>query len=259
MSAEAAERPRSGAGTPNDQALPRPWGFWSTLLWGLLAFLLGAFLVFGAVFLINGGSLDSLPETQEAPWKDPWLPLQLILINLIQIAVVALAARLSGWPIGTYFALVRPRRRDLLFGFAALLLVLGALEILTHLVGRSSVTPFQTDAYEAARAAGLVPLMWIAFVVAAPVGEEIVFRGFLFRGWAASRLGAPGTVLATSLIFAASHLQYDWFGLMQTFCIGALFAWLRWRSGSTVVTIVLHMLVNFVATTWAVVKVEGLL
>jgi membrane protease YdiL (CAAX protease family) len=46
---------------------------------------------------------------------------------------------------------------------------------------------------------------------------------------------------------------------MQTFCIGALFGWLRWRSESTVVTIVLHMLVNFVATTYAVVKVEGLL
>ena len=259
MTAEAAERPRSDAGTPGDQALPRPWGFWSTLLWGLLAFGLSLVPLLGALFLLNGGDAESLPDMQEAPWKHPWFPLQLILINLIQVAAVAWAARLSGWPIGTYLGLVRPRGRDLLVGFAALILVLGTLEILTHVVGRSSVVPFQTEAYETARAAGLVPIMWLAFVVAAPVGEEIVFRGFMFRGWAASPLGAPGTILLTSVIFAASHSQYDWFGMMQTFCISALFGWLRWRSESTAVTIMLHMLVNFVATTYAVVKVEGLL
>jgi membrane protease YdiL (CAAX protease family) len=255
LTAEAAERPRSDADTPGDQALPPPWGFWSTLVWGLLAFALGAALVGGAVFWLNWGQLESLPDTQQ----DPWLPLQLIIANLFQVAVLAWAARLAGWPIGKYFGLVRPRGRDLLFGFAALAVVLGALEILTHVVGRSSVTPFQMEAYRAARATGLVPLMWLAFVVVAPLGEEILFRGFLFRGWAASPLGAAGTILATSLIFSAAHPQYDWFGVMQTFCIGALFGWLRWRSGSNLVTIVLHMLVNFVATTWAVVKAEGLL
>jgi membrane protease YdiL (CAAX protease family) len=197
LSAEAAERPRSDAGTPGDQTLPRPWGFWSTLLWGFLAFALGTVSVLGALFWLDWA--QNVPEAQDDLWKSPWFPLLLIVTNIIQVAVLAWAARLSGWPIGKYLGLVRPRGRDVLFGFAALILVLGALEILTHLVGRSSVTPFQMEGYEAARAAGLVPLMWLAFVVAAPLGEEILFRGFLFRGWAASPLGAPGTILVTSL------------------------------------------------------------
>ena len=134
-----------------------------------------------------------------------------------------------------------------------------ALEILTYLLHRESVTPFQTEAYRASRAAGLLPLMWVAFVIAAPVGEEILFRGFVFRGWAASPLGVPGTILLTSLIFSALHMaQYDWFGVFQTFCLGSLFGWLRWYSGSTSVTILLHMGVNLISTLWAAAKVEGL-
>jgi membrane protease YdiL (CAAX protease family) len=165
---------------------------------------------------------------------------------------------LAGWPAGLYLGLVRPSRRDVVIGIVALAILLGALEILTHLSGRESVTPFQTDAYRAARSAGTLPLMWLAFVVAAPVGEEIMFRGFVFRGWAASSLGAPGTILMTALIFAVVHTQYDWFGMFQTFCMGALFGWLRWRSGSTTLTIVLHMLINLMATLWTAAKVEGL-
>ena len=38
---------------------------------------------------------------------------------------------------------------------------------------RTGRTPFQTDSYGAAHAAGLLPLMWLAFVVAAPLGEEM--------------------------------------------------------------------------------------
>jgi membrane protease YdiL (CAAX protease family) len=228
----------------------RPWGFWSTLAWALLAF---GIVLAGGILWLGWSQADSIPE----PQQDPWFPLQLILINAVQIAVLAGAARLAGWPAGRYLGLIVPRRRDVLVGIAALAILLGALEILTHLLGRESVTPFQTDAYRAARAAGTLALMWLAFVVAAPVGEEIMFRGFVFRGWAASPLGAPGTILLTALIFAVVHTQYDWFGVFQTFCMGALFGWLRWRSGSTTLTILLHMVINFIATLWTAAKVEG--
>jgi membrane protease YdiL (CAAX protease family) len=252
--ADAVEGRRTKLATPRDEHAPPPWGFWSTLAWVVVAFLLGAGLIGGGVLWLNWGQLEAVPETQD----DPWFSLQLVVINVVQIVVLAWAARLARWPVGHYLGLVRPRSTDLWHGFAALAVLIGTLEILTHVVGRESVTPFQAEAYRAARAAGVVPLLWAAFVVAAPVGEEIVFRGFLFRGCAASRLGIPGTVLVTSLAFSAAHVQYDWFGVAQTFCIGALFGWLRWRSGSTIVTIILHMAVNFVATAWAAIKAEGL-
>jgi CAAX protease family protein len=241
------------ADAPTDASLPRPWGFWSTLVWAAGFFMLGqAGIVVGIEWLSGGG--DNIAVASE-----PRLPLMLIGANAIQIAALSLAARMAGWPIARYFALALPRRRDVVLGFVALVLVIAAFEIVTRMLGRESVEAFQGDSYRAARAAGLLPALWLAFVIAAPVGEEILFRGFMFRGWAASPLGPIGTIVLTSAIFALVHLQYDWFGMVQTGSLALLFGWLRWRSGSTLLTIFLHTLVNFVATAAAASKVHGLI
>ena len=252
MNQDATALPATASAARTDH-LPPPWGFWATLGWAVLAFGLGASIITAAVVWFHWGQLDRVLDVQD----DPWFPLQLIAINAVQIVVVAAAARAARWPAADYLGLNRPHRRDVVHGIAAVIVLLVFLELITHLLGRASVTPFQTDSYRAASQAGTLPLLWLAFVVAAPLGEEIVFRGFVFRGWAASPLGVVGTIVVTSSVFAIAHTQYDWFGTFQTFCMGALFGWLRWRSGSTTVTIMLHMVINFVATTWTALKVLG--
>jgi membrane protease YdiL (CAAX protease family) len=232
---------------------PSPWGFWATLGFAVLGFAIGAGLVGGAIIWLNWGGLDRVTDVEH----DPWFPVQLIAINAVQVAVAAWAARLAGWPAAAYLGLDLPRRRDLAHGVAAVIALVLALELLTHLIGRESVTPFQTDSYRAALTAGTLPLLWFAFVIAAPVGEEIVFRGFVLRGWAASPLGPAGAIILTAMIFAVAHTQYDWFGTFQTFCMGALFGWLRWRSGSTSLTTLLHVVINLIATAWTALKVGG--
>jgi membrane protease YdiL (CAAX protease family) len=232
--------------------LPPPWGFWATLAWAVLA-VLAAGVTGGAILWFDWGQVSPSAELQD----QPWFLLQLIMINAAQVGVAAAAARLADWPVGPYLGLNRPRGRDVLIGIAALIILLLLLEGLTYLLGRAHVSPFQVDSYRAARTAGMLPLLWLAFVVVIPACEEIAFRGFLFRGWAASPLGVPGTIILTSLIFAVAHTQYDWFGAFQTFCMGMLFGILRWRSGSTTLTIILHMLINFVATAWTALKAAG--
>jgi hypothetical protein len=59
-----------------------------------------------------------------------------------------------------------------------------------------------------------------------------------------------------TLLWSAMHMQYDWFGISQVFLTGLVLAWLRWLSGSTALTIVLHMLVNLEATIETVAKVS---
>ena len=65
-------------------------------------------------------------------------------------------------------------------------------DALTYLFGRDVVTPFQVDTYRTARDAGALPLLWLTFVIVAPVAEEIMFRGFLFRGWVRSAAPPSG-------------------------------------------------------------------
>ena len=47
--------------------------------------------------------------------------------------------------------------------------------------------------------------VWIMMVVAAPVAEEILYRGFFYRGLRATRLGVAGTILVTSVAFGLLH------------------------------------------------------
>ena len=141
---------------------------------------------------------------------------------------------------------------------ACVAVVLVASDLLSWLTGHELLPPFMVKIYQDARDSGTLALLLFAAVVAAPVGEEIVFRGFLFRGWSASRLGVTGTIVLTSAIWAAIHVQYDWFGIMQVFCLGLLFGWVRWRSGSTVLTILMHAVTNLAATIETAVIIEWL-
>jgi Type II CAAX prenyl endopeptidase Rce1-like len=63
-----------------------------------------------------------------------------------------------------------------------------------------------------------VPL-WIALVVAGPLNEELLFRGFLYRGWARSPRAVVPAVVAISMLWASIHApgyEYDWFIILQT-------------------------------------------
>jgi membrane protease YdiL (CAAX protease family) len=51
-----------------------------------------------------------------------------------------------------------------------------------------------------------------------------------------------------SLLWAVPHLQYDWTGILLIFVVGLFLGWMRWRSGSTLLTFLLHALFNVEST-----------
>ncbi len=89
----------------------------------------------------------------------------------------------------------------------------------------------------------------IAFAVAAPLSEELLVRGFLYRGWSETALRPGGAILLSSLVWTAMHLQYDldWFPFVEVFSIGLLLGYLRYRSNSIWLTVILHGLNNLAA------------
>jgi membrane protease YdiL (CAAX protease family) len=71
-----------------------------------------------------------------------------------------------------------------------------------------------------------------------------LFRGFLFRGWLQQPRDAWAVIIITSLLWAFIHVQYDWYVIAQIFIFGLLLGWMRWATGSTTLTILLHALIN---------------
>jgi hypothetical protein len=240
-----------------ETAAPRPvWGLWATLGWVILAFVLSSVAGLVVVLIwrpdaIMSGGADMLKD-------GPLISVTTIASAAVQVGMLAMAARLARWPAGEYLGLVRPAAGPALIAIAILIVFLLGYDALTYLLGRDIVTPFQVDTYRTARDSGTLSLLWLTFVVVAPVAEEIMFRGFLFRGWVRSEQSAVPAILVISLLFAAIHVQYDWFGMLQVFFIGLLLAIARWRSGSTLLTILMHMLANLWATVESMIKVKWL-
>jgi len=240
---------------------PPPWGLLGTIAWGAL----GICAWFGAQLAIIIAFMT---------WRDTVAPgtvdvgkmandgFLLALVTVVAapawIGVSVLAARLRGWRARDYLALVPPRRGEIVFGAACLAALLIGSDLFTLLLGRDLVPGFMSEAYKSARNDGSLAIFFVAVVIVAPVSEEVAFRGFLFRGLSASWLGVSGAVIATSAAWAAMHVQYDAFTLGQIFLIGLLLGWIRWASGSTLLTIVLHMLANLAACVQAAIKVEWL-
>jgi membrane protease YdiL (CAAX protease family) len=249
--------PPPGA-TPATRPFP-PWGFVGTVLWTLLAFVAW----FAAQTLVAIGILvwqNTVEPGSADPQKLMTDALALGLVTIVAsptwIGIAALAARLRRWRFADYMALVVPKQRELVFAIGCLVVTLVAFDLITWMLGRDIIPRFMIDAYQSAHSPLAVALLFVAIVIVAPICEEIAFRGFLFRGLSASFVGVAGAIVLTSAGWALMHVQYDWFVIFQIFLLGILFGWLRWATGSTLLTIILHVIANFSAFTQTVIKVH---
>jgi membrane protease YdiL (CAAX protease family) len=166
------------------------------------------------------------------------------------VAVIALACRRWGWRAAEYFALKRPHGRYMMFGALALMVPLATIGLLTY----CGFQPSEQGMVVPTTIIDLVVAV-IATAVVAPLFEELMFRGFLYRTLAASRLGIVGTILITSLIWAGLHYPgKNLIGIAYLFLCGLLYGLLRRRSGSIVPTIAVHSLTNIVVSigTWGI-------
>jgi membrane protease YdiL (CAAX protease family) len=61
----------------------------------------------------------------------------------------------------------------------------------------------------------------------------------------------------TALLWALSHAQYNLFFISQVFVLGLPLGWFRFKSGSTILTILLHGLLNLEAMLETVVAFDN--
>ena len=167
-----------------------------------------------------------------------------------------LAVRLTQIPVRDYLGWTRPRWSDLALGLiVAVALGLIPNVLLLAVIGKP-LNPSQVADYHAQIAAGWsnlgIILKWWPAILLAPLVEETVFRGFLWRGFAASRLGNIGALILTAVLFSAIHYNqtimsdgsFNAWPFIEHFIDGLALGALRWRSGTTTVTIIMHVWMN---------------
>ncbi|MGL5168710.1 MAG: lysostaphin resistance A-like protein [Afipia sp.] len=235
---------------PGKSREPRVWKFIGTSLWGLLLF--GAMFV-GQVavvvwFLWSGGEPIDGKTLVALSSNGRIISLSVIMGLPAILLALWVAIRWSRISFADYLALRWPSWRMFAIGLGSLVLLMVACEIVSRAAGRESSPGFMVEVLKTARADGALWLLGLAFCVAAPVTEEFFARGFLYRGWSESFLRPAGAIILSSAVWTAMHMQYNWFFLGQVFAIGLLFGYLRYRSNSTWLTVILHGINNLAAT-----------
>ena len=245
------ESPATSAPHPGAQRQPRVWKFWGTCLWGLLLFaamFAGQFALVVGFFLAKGPPFD-LASIKAVASAGTVISLSVMMGLPAVLAVLWLATRVARTPFADYLALRGSSWRDLLIGIVALIVLVGGWDLLSRMLGREISPGFMVDVLKSAQADGALWLLVIAFAVAAPITEELMVRGFLYRGWSELALGPAGAILVSSLVWTAMHAQYyDWFLFSEVMSIGLLLGYMRYRSNSTWLTIIMHGINNLAAT-----------
>ena len=235
---------------PQPARRPRAWKFIGTSLWGLFIFALmfvGQFVAIAYIALRDGGPINSALIKAVSGGG---ITISLSVMTGLPAVLLAIwvATRFARMRFGDYLALHWTTWRSFTVSLVALVVLVVAWDLLSRALGREVNPGFMVDVLKSAQAENAVWLLIIAFCVAAPITEEFFVRGFLYRGWSESFLRPFGAIILSSMVWTAMHLQYDWFFFGEIMSIGVLLGYVRYRSNSTWLTVVLHGLNNLAAT-----------
>jgi len=122
---------------------------------------------------------------------------------------------------------------------------------MNYIVSQTSVEEpefmkFMRDMLATESLAALI-MMLLALVGAAPLFEEMLFRGFMYTGMLYSSLGIIGAICIPSLFWSLIHVQYEWIWIAMIFFTGIMFTLARHLTGSIYTVIAMHAINNFLS------------
>lgn len=137
----------------------------------------------------------------------------------------------------------------------ALVVFIVASDLLTLALGRPVVPQISVDWYETVRHP-----VWLllAFVVAAPIFEELFFRGFLIGALSSRAVRPVVSVVVASFLWSLSHLQYDLYGIAMIFLMGLILGAARTATGSVWPCLAMHALANLISVSETAYLAGGL-
>jgi membrane protease YdiL (CAAX protease family) len=232
------------------------WTFASivaVIVWAVIAMGIGQVAASFAVSRFFAGDLFDLLHA----FDGAVITVLTLISNTVTAIILVIGVWLSRAKVREFLGLKAPEGRYVLRSLIGLVILIPLCDAALFLIGAPLVTPFQTQSYTSALNEGWIVAFWFATIIVAPAGEEFIFRGFLFGGLAGSKYSVWPAIVAIALVWASLHSgQYDWPYIAEIAVIGIFLGWMRWRSGSTLLTMLLHMLFNLEGTIETVLRLK---
>lgn len=222
---EGGEKPSSAAGVR-----PRKFPTWTDLFATVGVFVLSVLMgsLVAGVLMASKGVATLTPDITFIFYLIQMMP---------TIAFVVWRRHRAGLDVGIHLGIGRIHFPMILWGVVVLLASGVVIEPLLEL--------FPSAPYEAVQQTiGLGGWAIMSTVVAAPILEEVLFRGVIFES-CRERLGKGGAVLLSALLFGLIHgipVQ-----IVNAFVVGLILGYIYLRTRSLISVIVLHAINNGLA------------
>jgi membrane protease YdiL (CAAX protease family) len=225
----------NGVAEPSPRRFPYSnWGPWAALL--------------GVVLALGAGIVMSIPAAVIAHKPNGHLTtagnviVQLATALGFLLVPIAIASWRGATSLREALARLGVRRFDR-SAFKWMAAVVGAYLLFAMFYSLLITEPKQEDI---AKGFGALPVQILLIAVAAPVSEEVCFRGMLFGGLR-EKLPRLAAALISGLIFGGLHAVTGVSAVPPLIVFGFLLSLLYEKTGSIVPGIILHMLNNSVA------------
>ena len=154
----------------------KPFGIFATFAIGAFALLSGQL---SEIIALSGWYGLKLGEVATLAQDGRALVLFIFVSATVQVILLFLAANSRG-SAAEYLGYRLPRRGELVIGIVALAVLIIIGDTVSWLAGRNIVDRFQSDIYQAAITANLLPVLLLAVTVFIPISEESYFAVFSF-------------------------------------------------------------------------------
>jgi membrane protease YdiL (CAAX protease family) len=178
-----------------------------------------------------------------------------LLRAVLGIALLAMMVPPGCAGLTQYLGPALPKFRLVLKYSVVVVVLVGAQSTVRALLGQPIVALTEIEGYKTLASLGFLLPYCVALAIGGPLYEEFLFRGFLFKGIAHSRMGNWAAVVITAAAWALIHTQFTKYQIVVTFFLGLYYGWVRLRTNSIWTPVFLHSLQNalfFVAAAIAV-------
>jgi membrane protease YdiL (CAAX protease family) len=201
-----------------------------------------AIIALGALEIVQFGTELSEERIKELAFDGDALAFAFLFILPMIVAILAFVVKIRRrQSFFDYLGIRQVEKKALAIWLLYGIVFLIAAYVCDRFFNRPLIPEWMLTAYDSA---DYPWLFFFSVAVLGPLSEEFLYRGYVIKVWAESISGPIiGTVLL-SLMWAATHLQYDLYDMTWIFLMGLILCVSRLRTNSIIPAFTIHMCWN---------------
>ena len=229
-----------------------PWRIWPTIGFTILIFLVNIIISVAIIICIavitkqDNPNIDLKTSIHKISEIGSYECVSYILSAIFCVPLIILCAKLKkGISIREYLALRMPNKQSYLIWLPITFIYIALTDGAKAFFNIPTIDESSRQLYDTT---GFKPLFYITVILAAPIYEEFLMRGFLFASILRTRIKSNGAILITSALWAILHVQYGYLDCFIIFVAGMIIGTARVKSSSLIVCIAMHVFGNLIFT-----------